>query len=535
MNIRNARGRSSRPSATVVVGGPPRSTVVAATGIRRSAAAPWTGIRRPAAAIAAVTAGLLLECLVFRAAGATQPLAGPSASPGAGPGVSSAALATPRPLAASRPAQPPPASDDSLDEFAPHFDPSDWDSVTAAYDTSVRRDRERRVAPLYGLRFNKVEGLHLEVGGSLRDLRLRIAELELRAGYDLGRERSVGAVRAQIALDPRGRWGIDAEAADQVRPFGNYQPYGNTWLTLLAGRDAMQYQRERRFGLAVTRRFSEDRRARLGWVRLEQDSLRTVTDAHLFGAGDWMERNEAAEPFTGNGLRLHLRRGASYEEETVIEGLITQTELMVFGGKLLRGTREFSRLQADAWYTRLNQRSAAFHLNGSASLATGEAPRQAWPDLGGAAGLRAFSPRGERPDVSPIGTQRLFLVGTQRLFLRAEVRSPPATLRVKKIKALRNLGLKLVPFAEAGAVWGLKPSRTDQQIREVLEIREIRSWRDLRGPRRSDMHWDLGFGLRRDVDFSGILSYAEIDLAWPMGADTGSPRITVQFSRDGLD
>jgi hypothetical protein len=468
-----------------------------------------------------VAAGLLLECLAVLTVGASRPPVGP--------GAGTAALATPIPFAADPSVQPSPVGDDSLEEFAPRFDPSDWDSVTAAYDTSVRRDRGRRIAPVYGLRFNKAEGLHLEAGGSLRDLRLRITELELRAGYDLGRERPIGAVRASVDFDPQGRWGIDAEAADQVRPFGNYQPYGNTWLTLFAGYDAMQYQRERRFGLAVTRRFSEDRRARFGWVRLEQDSLRTVTDAHLCGAGDWMKRNGAAEPFTGNGLRLHLRRGASYEEETMIEGLITETELMVFGGELLRGTREFSRLQSDAWYTRLNRQSAAFCLYGSASLATGEAPRQAWPDLGGAAGLRAFSPRGERPDPDLVDARRLFLVGTQRLFLRAEVRSPPATLRVKRVKALRNLGLKLVPFAEVGAVWGLKPGLIDPLIRE------IREWHDLRAPRRSEVHWDLGVGLRRDIGYSGILSHVEIDLAWPMGADTGSPRITVQFSRDGLD
>jgi hypothetical protein len=519
MDLGNARAREWRQSAAAIAVGPPRSPAVAATGIRRSTEAPWTGVRRPGTAIAAVAIGLLLECLVLRAAGAAQPPAGP--------GAGSAALATPIPLAPSGPAQPPPAGDDSLEEFAPRFDPSDWDSVTAAYDTSVRRDRQRRIAPLYGLRFSKAEGLHLETGGNLRDLRLRIAELELRAGYDLGRERPVGAVRARVALDPKGRWGIEAEAADQVRPFGNYQPYGNTWLTLFAGYDAMQYQRERRLGLAVTRRFSEDRRARFGWVRLEQDPLWPVTDAHLFGAGDWMERNEAAEPFTGNGLRLHLRRGASYEEETVIQGLITETELMVFGGELLRGTREFSQLQADAWYTRLNRRSAAFHLRGSASLATGEAPRQAWPDLGGATGLRAFPPRGEETGNS--------LIGTQRLFLRAEVRSPSATLRVKRVKALRNLGLKLVPFAEAGAVWGLERGPTGPEIREIRTIRRIRAWRDLRAPRRTEVHWDLGFGLRRDVDYSGILSYVEIDLAWPMGADTSSPLITVQFSRDGLD
>ena len=147
----------------------------------------------------------------------------------------------------------------------------------------------------------------------------------------------MGAVRASVTLDPKGRWGIEAEAADQVRPFGNYRPYGNTWLALFGGYDAMQFQRERRLGLVATRRFSEDRQARLGWVRLEQDPLPPVTDAHIFGAGDWMRRNDAAVPFTGNGLRLHLRRGASYEEETAIEGLITETELKLMAAAAIIG------------------------------------------------------------------------------------------------------------------------------------------------------------------------------------------------------
>jgi hypothetical protein len=424
-------------------------------------------------------------------------------------------------IASLPPPSPPPAAADSIEEFAPHFDPSDWDSVTAAYDASVRRNRERRLIPRYGLRFDKAEGFHLEAGGSLTDRQLHIRDLDLRAGYDFGRRRPVGALRVRMDLDRRSRWGVDAEAAELVRPFGNHQPYGNTWLTLLGGYDAMQYQLERRLGISVTRRFAEDRRVSIGYVRFEQDLLRPVTDFRFLGGDAWMDRNEAAEPFTGNGLRLHLRRGPSYEEETVVQGLLTETELLVFGGTMLGGAREFSRLQADAWYTKALPRSAAVHLKGSASLATGDAPRQAWPDLGGAAGLRAIPPRGAGTGDS--------LVGTSRLLLRAEYRSSTAALRSGNLKILRNLGLKLVPFAEAGAVWGLERGGNEPRIRQIHE------WKDLRAPRGSETHWDLGAGLRRDIDYTGMISYIEIDIAWPMGADNGPPRIMVQFSRDGLD
>ncbi len=471
--------------------------------------------RRVPARIAAGAAGLILLGTGSPGAHASRPFgnAGAFSTP---PLAASLLAAVPQPPAA-------PANEDSLEEFVPSFDPSDWDSVTTAYDASVRHDRLRRIAPVYGLRFNKAEGLHLEVGCSLRDLRLHLNDLELRTGYDTGREKAMGAIRARIALHAGEKWGLDVEAADQIRPFGNHQPYGNTWLTL-GGYDAMQYQRERRLGIALSHRFSEGRHVRAGWLRLEQTAVPAVTDAHLFGGDHWMARNEPAEAFTGNGLRFHLRRGPTYEEETAVQGLVTDAELLVFGGALLHGDREYSRLQADAWYTRLNRNRAALRLRGSASLATGDAPRQAWPDLGGAAGLRAFPPRGEGAGIS--------LIGTQRLLLRAEIRSPAATLRVRRVKALRNLGLKLVPFVEAGAVWGLDPDRADPS---VLRIREIREWDDLRAPRRSEVHWDLGVGLRRDIDYSGILSYVEVDLAWPMGADTAPPRVTLQFSRDGLD
>ena len=46
---------------------------------------------------------------------------------------------------------------------------------------------------------------------------------------------------------------------------------------------------------------------------------------------------------------------------------------------------------------------------------------------------------------------------------------------------------------------------------------------------------DLGVGLRRNVDSSGLLSYLQVDFAWPMGADTGPARITLTLSARRFD
>ena len=86
--------------------------------------------RRSAAAIAAVAAGMLLECLASGTVGA--------ALPPVGPGVGAPALAASILFAGVPSVPPPPVGDDSLEEFAPSFDPSNWDSVTAAWATMAR-------------------------------------------------------------------------------------------------------------------------------------------------------------------------------------------------------------------------------------------------------------------------------------------------------------------------------------------------------------------------------------------------------------
>ncbi|MEZ4655648.1 MAG: hypothetical protein R3E12_19175 [Candidatus Eisenbacteria bacterium] len=83
---------------------------------------------------------------------------------------------------------------------------------------------------------------------------------------------------------------------------------------------------------------------------------------------------------------------------------------------------------------------------------------------------------------------------------------------------IEKLRFHLVPFLEVGSAWGGFVPQTD--------------WDP---PTADQVHWDVGFGVRRVVESSGILSFVEVDFAWPMGDDTGPARITVQLSKRGYD
>lgn len=409
---------------------------------------------------------------------------------------------------------------DSLEDFVPGGSFADWDSVTAAYDATVRRQGDRRLRPLFGLRLNKVEGAHLEFGASLTDARFRLAPVEGTLGYDLARERLNFGTRLRFELRDD-RWLLEAVYRDDAQPYGCHRPYGNTWLALLGGYDAMQYLREREGGLALCWRPSEERQIWLGWVRTEQDPLRAISDTRIFGGERWMVQNDPADPVLTNGIRLRARRAPAYLGEPATRGLVTESQLTIRGGEFLGGSREYSELRTDLWLTRPARHGNLVHLRASGSLAVGRPPRQAWPDLGGDAGLRAFPPRGfDTPDT---------LIGYGRLLTRLEIQSRAAQIKRTRLPILKNLGMRLIPFAEVGAIWGRARGPGTISVQPLRELQELRL------PRRRDVRWDLGLGLRQNVDYAGVLSYAEIDFAWPMGSDTGPARITVQFSKDGLD
>lgn len=409
------------------------------------------------------------------------------------------------------PPAPPAFEDPFADPFATEdpfgMESTDWDSVFAAVD----RDFDRAggwFEPLVDLSYDKVAGLHIDGGlavGPVWDQRLRT---ETRLGYDFGRSKPTAQGGVRIGDLDRERYWLGVEAHSGITSFGSHQPYTNTLLTFVGGYDARSYLREEGGEVRLSFRPTPGWTVQTALLRTHQAPSPLRADFHLFGSDRWMEQNAEVDRWTGTGLLLLAERRPRYSEDVVLPGLYARAKVLTYRGALSSGS-EFSRWALEG--RRVWQPRGRDELYVAADLAitagSQPGPSQFLQDIGGHGGLRGFEPR--------------FVVGTQRAFIRTQFAWANNTLGQIKLPVVGKTKLRLVPFAEVGSVWG----RTDRGLRGS----------DLSLPDRSDIHWDLGLGLRRIVDSSGLLSYLQVDFAWPMGADTGPARITLTLSSRGFD
>jgi hypothetical protein len=393
------------------------------------------------------------------------------------------------------------------------FSSVDWDSVFAAYDSDFAQVPRNRFVPLFGVRYDKAEGVHLHGGVGAISLLPWVSRVEGRFGYAFARERPSASLLVRLGRGTDERLWVEGEIHDDVRSFGQHQPYGNTVLALVGGYDARQYLRERGGRVLLGYKPRRTWTLKAGFTRFRQDPLPAAEHFHLFGSDRWMRANVAAERHHANAVLLGLQRRPRYSRDVVVPGLYLRVAAAIHGGELLAGDREYTNARVHARYIRSLAGEDRLWLTASADVAGGDAPIQVLPDLGGEAGLRAFPPRTFLGNTSGYG--------------RVEYELHRDVLAMTGIPYVEKARLLLIPFGEAGAVWGRPP--------ELGGTRRVRELKDLRMPRSTEVHWDLGFGLRRIVETSGLLSYVQIDFAWPMGFDTGPARITVALSSKGFD
>lgn len=391
------------------------------------------------------------------------------------------------------------------------FGATDWDSVFAAYDEGAAKPRPWRV----GLACDKARGIHADTGAEFDFLRRPFEWIDLRAGYDVARERPTGWIGLRIGLGDADRFArhrpaklaVQLEATDRARAFTQHDPHGNTLLALVGGYDARQYLRERRVAASLVVQRSRVSRIQIGLEHAEEAPLEAKEHRHWLGGDRWMKTNLEADRLRENGLCFAWMRRPKFSEAALVDGAYLELDGEWRGGNWFTGDREYGQLRGRvSWRRTRDSNDDLLVLAGRGVQALGDAPPQSLADLGGAAGLRAFPP--------------LSFVGTGSLVARAEYERSTDYLRATGLSFLKGLGLHPVPFAEVGASWGAAP---------------IRWASSLKGPRREDVHWDLGLGVRKSLGDTGIASHAQVDFAWPMGSDTGPVRVTFALSSDGLD
>ena len=382
---------------------------------------------------------------------------------------------------------------------------TDWDSVFAAVDDDFDR-ASGRLSPIIDLTYDKVAGFHIAGGVTVGPVWERRIRTESRFGYDFGRSKPTGQGSVRLGELDKERYWVQVEAHSGIASFGSHQPYGNPIFAIVGGYDARSYLREEGGELRFSWKPYRTWTLQTALLRTHQAPSPLTSSEHIFGSDRWMEQNALAKRWTGTGIELSASHRPRYSEDVVLPGTYITANVRTHGGALSSGP-EFTHASVSGKQIWLPRGKDELYVIADLGFTGGDAPPQFAQDLGGHGGLRGFEPR--------------FVTGTHRAFLRAQFAW--ANDKVGKIKTpiFGKTKLRFVPFAEVGSVWGTDP------IHDAGDLADL--------PDRNQVHWDLGVGLRRNVDSSGLLSYLQVDFAWPMGADTGPARITLTLSARGFD
>lgn len=170
--------------------------------------------------------------------------------------------------------------------------------------------------------FNRVEGLHLGVKGSVEKI-TPVLGASARIGYGISSRLTTYLLRTEVFTNEKRTFGFGGEISRTVKAVGGAGLYGRLWnsLTALVSKnDYYDYYRADGWGVSLLLRPLRPAHASLTYAEEEDRSLPVVTNYSIFYRTRLFRDNPPVDDGTLRSLRLDVRLG---EEEVPLE-LVTR-------------------------------------------------------------------------------------------------------------------------------------------------------------------------------------------------------------------
>ncbi len=390
------------------------------------------------------------------------------------------------------------ADRDFYPEESLDFDRSLADSGRAALDSLgfkafVRESARRRRAFALELGpgrelagYNRVEGAVAALGASIRTPLGFGTSLDLEAGYAAASERFRHREALRVPVTPaRGGPEIVLGFADRVVPYGSNRPTANGLRALVGSADAQDYLERRGGWGGLAWEGSPAGAARVRYEASKEIPVAAHTDFAVFGNPRLMGPNAPVDAGIDRAVAARTERGSLMggRSRIALDGRVA--------GGGLGGDFTYTRFDAEAGIRRYLLFDQEMILEAGYVRTGGTPPVQRLADVGGLSTVRGFDRRTG--------------VGRESVHARAELLLPYDVFGATGIPGIRDARIQLVPWADAGRVWG---GNRDRWLTAA------------------------GLGLQHYLGPFGEGSYLRLDAAVPLGPERPEDlRFYLRFAR----